>query len=94
MSSSKSDEDMAAVRRKVAHLEAEQKIQRMGHKMQKELIKVQQAMEKRDRETEKKELEAKIEKMELAFQNYSYILSDSSGVWSLIGAVELQTDGN
>jgi hypothetical protein len=69
MSSSKSDEDMAAVRRKVTQLEAKQQIQRMGHKMQKELIKVQQAMEKRDRETEKKELEAKIERMELAFQN-------------------------
>jgi hypothetical protein len=67
MSSSKSDEDMAAVRRKVAQLEAKQKIQRIGIK--KELIKVQQAMEKRDRETEKKELEAKIEKIELAFQN-------------------------
>jgi hypothetical protein len=67
MSSSKSEEDMAAVRRKVAQLEAKQKIQRMG--MRKELIKVQQAMEKRDRETEKKELEAKIEKMEFAFQN-------------------------
>jgi cold shock CspA family protein len=59
MSSSKSDEDMVAVRRTAAQLEG----------MRKELIKVQKAMEKRDRKTERKELEAKIEKMEVVFQN-------------------------
>jgi hypothetical protein len=53
MSGSKSDEDMAAVRRKVAQLEATQKTQRMG--MRKGFVKVQQAMEKRDRETDREE---------------------------------------
>jgi hypothetical protein len=68
MSSSKLEDEMAALRSKVAQLEAKQKIQRMGMKMQKELMKMQQAMAKRDRETEKKELETKttLEKMEAA----------------------------
>jgi hypothetical protein len=68
MPSSKSEDEMAALRSKVAQLEAKQKIQRMGMKMQKELMKMQQAMAKRDLEAEKKELEMKttLEKMEAA----------------------------
>jgi hypothetical protein len=68
MPSSKSEDEMSALRSKVAQLEATQKIQHMGMKMQKELMKMQQAMAKRDLETEKKELEMKttLEKMDAA----------------------------
>jgi hypothetical protein len=69
MSSSNFEDELVALRSKVAQVEAEQKIQRMGQKMKKELMKMQQAMEKRDRETEKKELETKFEKMEAALTN-------------------------
>jgi hypothetical protein len=64
MSSSKSEKELAALRSKVAQLEAKQKIQRMGIK--KELMKMQQAIDKRDRE---KKLETKIEKIEAALEN-------------------------
>jgi hypothetical protein len=71
MSSSKFEDELVALRSKVAQLEAKQKIQRMGQKMEQELMRMQQAMDKRDRETEKKGLEMKttFEKMEAALGN-------------------------